>query len=201
MNDLDYDKLLKISTTGRDDSQSDLFNYPYEATPYVVLERLAGTGYIHKQNTLIDFGSGKGRVGFFLSFVTKCTTIGVEFYDRLYYKALMNKENAIANKQTWAQYRVHFKMLDARNLIYENEYDRFYFFNPFSKEVFKEVLEKIVDHYLRVKTKMYLFFYYPDPSYIKILEYHEHVKYVESIDFQDIFKNDEREELRIYQLM
>ena len=36
-----WDKILKIKTTGRDDSHSDQYNYPYEPTPYCVLERLA----------------------------------------------------------------------------------------------------------------------------------------------------------------
>ena len=33
-----WDKMLKIKTTGRDDSHADAFCYPYEPTPYCVLE-------------------------------------------------------------------------------------------------------------------------------------------------------------------
>ena len=40
-NDLKWDKLLNIRTTGRDDSRADQYRYPYEPTPYSVLERLA----------------------------------------------------------------------------------------------------------------------------------------------------------------
>ena len=40
-NELQWDKLLKIKTTGRDDSHSDQYHFPYEPTPYCVLERLA----------------------------------------------------------------------------------------------------------------------------------------------------------------
>ena len=43
-NEVKYDKLLKIKTTGRDDSRSDQYCYPYEPTPYCVLERLAYCG-------------------------------------------------------------------------------------------------------------------------------------------------------------
>ena len=35
-----YDRLLHIRTTGRDDSHSDQYRFPYEPTPYSVLERL-----------------------------------------------------------------------------------------------------------------------------------------------------------------
>ena len=46
--ELEWDKLLHIRTTGRDDSHSDQYRYPYEPTPYSVLERLANSGYIGK---------------------------------------------------------------------------------------------------------------------------------------------------------
>ena len=39
-NETQWDKLLKIRTTGRDDSHADQHRYPYEPTPYCVLERL-----------------------------------------------------------------------------------------------------------------------------------------------------------------
>ena len=45
-----WDKLLKIHTMGRDDSNAGQYYYPYEPTPYSVLERLANTG-IKRQYT------------------------------------------------------------------------------------------------------------------------------------------------------
>ena len=43
-NETQWDKLLKIKTSGRDDSHSDQYRYPYEPTSYMVLERLANSG-------------------------------------------------------------------------------------------------------------------------------------------------------------
>ena len=60
-----WDKLLHIRTSGRDDSHSDQYRYPYEPTPYTVLQRLTDSGYIRKHNLLLDYGCGKGRVDFF----------------------------------------------------------------------------------------------------------------------------------------
>ena len=57
-NETQWDKLLKIRTTGRDDSHADQHRYPYEPTPYCVLERLANSGMIGKQNTVLDYFSG-----------------------------------------------------------------------------------------------------------------------------------------------
>ena len=62
-----WDKLLQIKTTGRDDTNADQYRHPYEPTPYCVLERLAGSGLWGKDDVVLDYGCGKGRVGFFLS--------------------------------------------------------------------------------------------------------------------------------------
>lgn len=59
-NETQLDRLLKIKTTGRDDSHSDQYRYPYEPTQYCVLERLAHSGLIGKKNVLLDYGTGKG---------------------------------------------------------------------------------------------------------------------------------------------
>ena len=70
-NESRWDKLLNIRTMGRDDTHADQYRYPYEPTPYSVLERLANAGYIRKGNILLDYGCGKGRVDFFLSYQTR----------------------------------------------------------------------------------------------------------------------------------
>lgn len=99
-NEIRWDKLLHIQTMGRDDSNSDQYRYPYEPTPYSVLERLANTGYIRKNNTLLDYGCGKGRVDFFLSYQTRCRSIGIEYDERIYQKAVENKDKAVSGGRT-----------------------------------------------------------------------------------------------------
>ena len=91
MNENEWDKLLKIHTTGTDNTDADQYRYPYEPTPYSVLERLGNSGWIRKENTLLDYGCGKGRVDFFLSYQTRCRSIGIEYNERIYAKAVENK--------------------------------------------------------------------------------------------------------------
>ena len=98
---------ILIKTAGRDDSHSDGEHHPYEPTDYGVLERLANSGYIGKKDILIDYGSGKGRVSFFLAYQTRCQAIGVEYDRRLWEKALANGQTA-ASRQ-----RVTFVLADA----------------------------------------------------------------------------------------
>ena len=94
-----WDKLLQIKTTGRDDTHADQYHHPYEPTPYGVLERLASSGWIRQGDVVLDYGCGKGRVDFFLSYRTKARTIGIEYDDGIYRSALENQQTA-ASKAT-----------------------------------------------------------------------------------------------------
>lgn len=64
-----WDKMLKIKTTGRDDSHADAFCYPYEPTPYCVLERLANSGLVQKKTESLGLWNRKGKSVFF-SFIS-----------------------------------------------------------------------------------------------------------------------------------
>ena len=124
-----WDKLLKIHTMGRDDSNADQYHYPYEPTPYSVLERLANTGIIRKNNTLLDYGCGKGRVDFFLSYQTRCHCVGIEYDERIFAGAEQNRENAVSGART------QFVLANAENYEVPSDVRFCYFFNPFSVEI------------------------------------------------------------------
>lgn len=193
INENKWDKLLGIKTTGRDDSNSDQYRYPYEPTPYCVLERLANTGYIRKKNLLIDYGCGKGRVGFFLSYQTRCQSIGIEYDERIYAGAKNNLETAHSAN------RVTFLQQNAEKYQVPQEADRFYFFNPFSVEILKSVIERIRESYYENPREMYLFFYYPSDEYISYLMTVDEMEFEDEIDCKDLFDGaDERERILIW---
>ena len=153
-NENTWDKLLQIKTTGRDDSNAGQYYYPYEPTPYPVLERLANTGHIRKKDTVLDYGCGKGRVDFFLSYQTRCKSIGIEYDDRIYATAVENQ------KQAAAAGRTSFLMENAETYQVPAEADRFYFFNPFSVEILHKVLARVIESYYETPREVRLFFYY-----------------------------------------
>ena len=97
--DQEWESILQIKTTGRDDSRSIQSIIHMEPTDYCVLERLANSGYITKQNTLIDYGSGKGRVSIFMANQTRCYSIGIEYDERLYERAIVNGESQAAKNR------------------------------------------------------------------------------------------------------
>lgn len=146
------DKLLRIKTTGRDDSKADQYRYPYEPTPYSVLEQLANSGYIGKRNVLVDYGCGKGRVDFFLSYQTRCKSIGVEYDERIYASVIENQKTAVSGNRT------QFVLGKAEDYDIPKEADRFYFFNPFSVELLQKVMNKIQESYFKNPREMLLFF-------------------------------------------
>ena len=190
-----WDKLLKIHTVGRDDSNADQYHYPYEPTPYSVLERLANTGYIRKGNTLLDYGCGKGRVDFFLSYQTRCQSIGVEYDERIYKKAIDNKEKAASSG------RITFKEVNAEQFPVPNEVDRIYFFNPFSLEILQKVIHRILESYYENPRERKLLFYYPSDEYISYLMTVDELMFSDEIDCKDLFPgNDSRERIIIFEL-
>ena len=192
-NETQWDKLLKIKTSGRDDSHSDQYRYPYEPTSYMVLERLANSGLIRKNNTLLDYGTGKGRVCFYLSYQTRCRAIGIEYDEDIYQKAIANKETAVAGNRT------SFILCGAENYEVPVDVDRCYFFNPFSVEIFHTVLAKLYESYYEKPRELLLFFYYPSEDYISSLMTQEQLMFYDEIDTSDLFPGDDnRERIMIF---
>lgn len=191
-----WEKVLKIKTSGRDDSRSDSFKYPYEPTPYPVLERLANSGYIRKQNVLLDYGCGKGRVDFFLSYQTRCQAIGIEYHDRVYEGALANQERAAASG------RVRFELANAEQFPVPTEVDRIYFFNPFSVEILIKAIARVTESYYEQPREILFFFYYPSDEYIGYLMEQDAFTFLEEINCDDLFEGEKRrEKISIWRFM
>ena len=194
MNEEKWDRLLQIRTSGRDDSHADQYRYPYEPTPYCVLERLADSGYLRKGNTLLDYGCGKGRVEFFLSWQTRCRSIGIEYDERIYEKAAENQKRAAAAG------RVIFELANAEQFQVPEEADRIYFFNPFSLEILQKVISRIIASYYAAPREILLFFYYPSDEYISFLMTVDELTFSDEIDCGDLFQEkDPRERIVIFE--
>lgn len=191
----EWEKLLRISTTGRDDTNADTYRYPYEPTPYAVLERLAESGLIRKKNMLLDYGCGKGRVSLFLSYQTGCKAIGIEYDERIYDKASQNRDAAVSGR------KVEFIRQDATTYEVPKEVDRVYFFNPFSEEVLGSVYEQILDSYYENPREILLFFYFPSDEYISFLMSREELEFYDEIDCSDLFPGEKlRERILIFRM-
>lgn len=187
----EIDKYLKIKTTGRDDSNSNYINFPYEATPYEVLEELANSGYISKSDTIIDYGCGKGRVDFYLANYIKCNMIGIEYDNRLYNSALKNLNNFKANN------RINLINCNALEYDVNDKTTGAYFFNPFSIDILKIVIENIRKSLKRNNRDFKLFFYFPSDKYLNFLS-DNNIKIIDKIDCSNHFKDNVIRECILY---
>ena len=179
----EWEQVLQIRTAGRDDSRSDTEYHPYEPTDYCVLERLANSGHIRKKHTLIDYGSGKGRVSIFMAYQTGCHSIGIEYDERLYEKALINGESPAARN------RVSFVHGDAA--LYE--------LPDQALHTIKRVLGNIFDSLYHHPREIKLFFYYVNEEVENFLNNHVRLEQEEPIDCSDLFEvNDVKERILVY---
>jgi len=194
-NERTWDKRLQIKTTGRDDAQADQYHHPYEPTPYNVLERMAGSGFFSAEDVVLDYGCGKGRVGFFLSHRTNAKTIGIEYDARIYQAALDNRKTVLAKEKP------DFVLTRAEEYTVPAEVNRCYFFNPFSAELLHKVMARIIESYYADPREIFLFFYYPSDGYISYLMTVEALDFYDEIECDDLFDgNDPRERILIFQL-
>ena len=164
-----FDDFLSIDTMeciGAERPTED--NNIYQATYYRDLVTIFDMVSMEPEDTLVDFGCGLGRVLFYGNSRHYCRTTGIEADRQVYDKLL---ENA-------AGYQKRFYDQEDRMLFYNmpaQEYEiadgdnYFYFFNPFSAEIFRSVIDNIIDSVSRCPRDIYLMLYYPTFEYQKVM--------------------------------
>ena len=195
-----WDRWLHISTSGRDAFKVDERHYAYEPTPYVCLEKLLAQGYVCADNSLLDYGSGKGRVPIFFAAQAGCRTAGVDFDEWMVKKARKNLEQwkSASGRKNAA---VDFYHGEAESFTPSGA-DRFFFFNPFPETVFRTVLGRIVRSCREEGHGGMLFFYYPSESYLGILMSSPDLVFEDEIDCRGFFeRSNNRERILIFSVV
>ncbi len=191
----DWDNLLRIRTSGRDDSIANQTNYPYEPTPYSVLDRLANEGLIRKGDCLLDYGCGKGRVSFYLSYQTRCRSIGLDYDERMIADCKENQKTGAAAGRT------EFVCGNATEFDVPETVNRCYFFNPFSETVLQGAAAKLRESLAQNPREILLFFYYPSDAYLGWLSDQADLTYDQEISTRDLFEGDDaREKIVVYRM-
>lgn len=130
-----------------------------------------------------------------MAYQTKCHSIGIEYDIRIFERAIANKESSISGG------RVTFINEDALKYNIPKEADRFFFFNPFSVEIFKGVLANIMDSFYDNPREMYMIFYYPSDEYLMCLSQEYGVSLYDEIDCSDISGGEaQRERMMVYKI-
>lgn len=187
------DEMLHIETKGIVQYYSDSHHNRYEPTDYRVLKRLKK--FMNKDTVLLDYGCGKGRVDFYFRKEVGATCIGLDYNEEI-------MECALKNLKSSKMDGIEFVCEDALTYEIPSSVNCFYFFNPFSLQIFQKVLNRIYNSYYDNPRTMILLFYYPSQEYISYLFSQEMLNLVEEIVVNDIFRtNNERERVLIFQII
>lgn len=131
----------------------------YEASEYEGLEQIFDLTPLKLEDTVVDFGCGMGRVLFYCNQRFMCRVKGIEYDKKIYEKLL---DNAEFYHVRFREQREKFTLLNMKAEDYDiaPEDSCFYFFNPFSKEILEDVLEKILRSVEEHPRRVTIVFYY-----------------------------------------
>ncbi|MEI3188076.1 MAG: hypothetical protein V8S27_10195 [Lachnospiraceae bacterium] len=91
-------------------------------------------------------------------------------------------------------------LANAEQYLVPPEINRIFFFNPFSTEILKSVLARVLDSYYKNPRNIKLFFYYPQDEYLAYLMTVNELEFYDEIDCQDLFEgHNPRERIVIFE--
>ena len=161
------DKLLGIHTDGiQQDSHHNYYNHRYEPTSYGILDMLFENLKLQRTDCFVDYGCGKGRLNFYVNWKYHAMTKGIELNNQYYQDALSN----LATYHGVAKKSIQFYCIPAQCYAVEDCDNYFYFFHPFSIEIFRTVLNNILESVSTNPRPCTLILYYPDYEYTYYLE-------------------------------
>ena len=196
----DYDKLLSIRTEEdyKGFVQSVHYNR-YEPTPYEGLTYLFQFYELKSSDFVVDFGSGKGRLAFFIHYLFGATVVGVEMNEGLYDDAI---ENLVSYSKGTSKPidNIDFKNCLAEKYEISALENRFYFFNPFSIQIFIKVVNNIIKSLEKFDRDIELVLYYVSEDYIYYLENHPLIKLKQEIPIPNLYEKNKHERFLIYRI-
>ena len=164
-----HDKLLNIRTTGIREWKDKTVAYNrYEPTPYTALDKLFQSYTLDTNDKVVDFGCGRGRVTFYIHNRFQVPVTGVEVNDKTYDEALDNKASYRKRaKHISAPIRLKYGL--AEHYEVKETDNKFYFFNPFSVKIFKQVVNNIIISARENNKTVDIILYYPISEYKRYL--------------------------------
>jgi len=193
-----YDQMLGIKpTSGLQVLSSSIHQNRYEATPYEALEVLCTEYPFTRRDGVVDYGCGKGRVPFFIHNRFKLSVTGVEVNPHLYQEALENQVSYLEKIKKEAG-SIRFERILAEKYEVMEDQNKFYFFNPFSTQVFIKVVNNILKSAEKNPRAVDLILYYPTTEYLHYLHDRTAFELYKDIKVPGLFEKDEHERFLIF---
>ncbi|WP_342513794.1 SAM-dependent methyltransferase [Sporosarcina sp. FSL K6-1522] len=200
MNEREYDRTLRIRTVGTREwlNQSAHYNR-YEATPYIALDELFLSYHLEKADRVVDFGSGKGRLAFYLHHRFQVAATGIEMSGQLYQEALENQESYMRKRREMDSF-IRFECCLAEDYEVDMSDNRFYFFNPFSIQIFMKVIDNILLSVEQHKRPVDIILYYPTTDYSEFLETGTPFELLQEVRVPGLYEQNDNERFLVYRL-
>lgn len=200
MKDHYYEKLLNITTTGEQKKYNESIHYNvYEPTSYEALEILFKEYFLSKNDTIIDFGCGKGRLSFYSNYFYSCNSVGIEM-NPYYHKCAINNIKSFNKKHKNITNTITFINTLAEKYTINPSDNKFYFFNPFSEQIFIKVIQNILYSIEESPRTVDIILYYPSDDYIFYLENNTSFSLLCEIPIDKLYKKNRRYKFLIYRL-
>lgn len=166
MNEQQFEKLLNITTAGFQYGYPKLAKYHrYEPTPYEGLEQLFTQYELPKDAVVVDMGCGKGRVPIYVHHRFNVRAVGIEMDPKFFVEAEHNRAQYL-KKAKFRQTPLTFIQTIAEKYKIANEENVFFFFNPFSVHVLREVMSNIMRSLAQSPREVHIILYYPSEAYL-----------------------------------
>lgn len=195
-----FDELLNIKTGGNQMGFNKSFHYHrYEPTPYSALEQLFKIYEVKSSDRIVDFGCGKGRLNFLIAYLYDASVVGVEMNRDFYLEAVENRNNYM-KKVKKSHCPIEFYCCLAEEYKVDYRDNRFYFFNPFSVQIFMKIVKNILISFEEKPRQIELILYYGSKEYIYFLENSTAFQMKEEIMLHNLTEHNSYEMFVIYQL-
>ncbi|MCM2533894.1 SAM-dependent methyltransferase [Neobacillus pocheonensis] len=200
MNEQFYDALLNIRTVGDQKGFNQSLHYHrYEPTPYLALEQLFNQYELKSSDRIVDFGCGKGRLNFYIHYLFNATVVGVEMNESFYQEAVENRKKYLKRSKN-SKDRIHLHCCLAEEYLIDPFDNRFYFFNPFSIQIFMKIIKNILLSVEKSERVIELILYYPAKDYIYFLENDTSFELKEEVIVPNFYEQNPNERFLIYRL-
>lgn len=200
MEDFYYEKLFNIKTTGEQHNFYESYHYNrYEATSYLALESLFKEYKVNSTDCVVDFGCGKGRLSFYINYYFNSKITGIEMNNNYYNTCINNKKNYL-KRYSKQKNKIEFLNEFAEEYKVSSTDNKFYFFNPFSLQIFMKVIKNILISTENYPRDIELILYYPSDDYIYYLENYTEFKLIQEINIPNLNLIDRRQKFLIYKI-
>lgn len=200
MNERYYEKLLNIETSGDKKTVNKLWHYNiYEPTSYHVLEILSKVYSFTDEDSLVDFGCGKGRINFYINYFFNSTVTGIEMNSFFYKEAIDNKKDYLKKYKKKTD-KINFLNCFAEEYKINPSDNKFYFFNPFSIQIFMKIISNILISVEEHERTVDIILYYPSEDYIYFLENNTPFTLLNEIKIHDLYEKNPSNSILVYRL-